>query len=330
MLPPKLNLFWKIIAAIIIISATGMVLFRSHYLLGTMLIVSRWFLFLTSAIFLYTSRNRIAARWIRPGLVAVMIVVLVEYRWNTIQEERLLDHTASVTVSLMTYNIFFKNSSKALSLKVIKEKDPDILFVQELTPEWASQIKRSLGQRYLYTRETVLRGTHGIGVYAKFPIVKSELLGNATRPFAQIVTLNVHGKELQVVHTHLASPAIAVEKPARFFSLLSENYTARLEQLKQINDRVLTTEMTCYAQLLIGDLNTTYFEPIYRDLKRDWVDLSGVPLTPTRANFPNTSKLGPIITLDYIFGRGRVSTININVVQGGSSDHLAIFGKIRL
>ncbi|MEL6820976.1 MAG: endonuclease/exonuclease/phosphatase family protein, partial [Calditrichota bacterium] len=174
-------------------------------------------------------------------------------------------------------------------------------------------------------------GTHGIGVYSKHPILNTSYLYNSNKlPYAQIVEINAYGKRLQVINTHLASPAAAVENPENFLTHFSESYKERTNQLERLEEVVESSRSRIDVHILTGDLNTTRYEPLYRQLKSKWVDLFDISGRGRRANFPNSANTGPLLIIDYILIAGKVGGISARVLDGGSSDHLAIEGKIRI
>jgi len=72
---------------------------------------------------------------------------------------------------------------------------------------------------------------------------------------------------MQVINTHLASPAVSVENKENFISLYHANYKMRKEQIKRIEQEVVENADNYNCQLLIGDLNTTEYEPVFKSLK---------------------------------------------------------------
>ena len=84
------------------------------------------------------------------------------------------------------------------------------------------------------------------------------------------------------------------------------------------------------CQFLVGDLNTIEFEPIFRELTYDWVDLFDKSGSGFGLNFPNSGKTEPLIRLDYIMATGEVLEISSKVIEGGASDHLAVLAKVKL
>ena len=205
-----------------------------------------------------------------------------------------------------------------------------MLALQELTPAIEAKLENSIGKKYLYRKTLPLEGTNGIGLYSRYPIISSEYLQFNERPFAQITLLEIKGKKIQVINVHLASPARAVEDPENFLSLYSFNYNIRKEQWRLLSEVVNKNKDNYSLQLLVGDLNTTRYEPLFREIKTEWVDLYDQAGNGLGLNFPHSEKMNPVFTLDYIFGRGLIEALELKVVEGGGSDHLAISGKIKI
>lgn len=304
-------------------------LLRNHFILGTVLIVCRWVFVVFGILFLYISTKRVIPKYLQLPIPVAVVLILVEYSRNVFNEQELRGSETNTQISLMTYNLFFNNRTPNSSIQKIKEFDPDILAVQELTPSLEIKLNTSIGSTYPYKRTLALRGTHGIGVYSKHKILANQFLRNSSNlPFAQVIEMDIHNKKVQLVNVHLASPANAVENPESFFPLLSSNYDLREHQIREVN--LVTQKRKFDAQILTGDLNTTKYEPLFRKLKSNWVDLFDISRIGSRLNFPNSSNTNPILTLDYILLRGNLDGIEAKVIQGGSSDHLAIIGKVEI
>lgn len=270
-------------------------------------------------------RNKV----IKYSTLLLGMVVLFEIGFSVYSNLNIESGDYDKELTLMSYNLFFKNARPDQSISIIRQEDPDILLVQELTPNWAAKIEKEIGADYPHKLTHALRGTHGIGIYSKYKITNQELLKNAANlPFAQIVDLQFDGKLIQLVNTHLASPAIAVENKDNFLPLFLGNYKLRTKQIKALNGLARNGGETYSSQLLIGDLNTLHSEPIFKRLKWQWVNSSNGLFRWTKFNFPHSSRVRPILTLDYILGRGAIEFLEYKVIEGGSSDHLAIVAKI--
>lgn len=327
----KPGLFFRILIYCVFGITVVFVFGRSHLILGTGLIIGRWALVFLGASLLYKVYLRRDLWHLRAFLVVSLAILLIEWTWNKSGEYAATTNDLRTKVSVMTYNVFFKNKSTGLILKRIYESDPDILVLQEVTPSWKLRLNKSIGNRYRYKNVIALHGTHGLGVYSKFPITPRELLRNSSRqPYAQVVDILVSQKTIRVINMHLASPAIAVENPDNFLTLYLQNYEERRQQIQKIQQIAQAEGDSAMPQLLVGDLNTTRYEPLYRDINFYWKDLFEQAGTGSGVTFPNSTKFGPVFRLDYILARGNIRATEVNVVQGGSSDHLAVVGLLEI
>lgn len=300
-------------------------------MLGSALIALRWILVVIGLVLIFAIKKCESFKRLNIALFGILVVIIIEFSWNKMTQQRLDKLSPTTEISVMTYNLFFKNKSPNSIIEILDRTDSDLLVVQELTPNWKTQLNNSFQSKYPYQRTVALNGTHGIGFYSKFPIQKYQLLKNSHKlPIAQIVELLINDKRIQVINAHLASPAIAVENPDNFLKLYSSNYQLRKQQTEEINMIVLNDQNNFSAQILIGDLNTIPIEPIYRDVKRNWVDLYSVVGNGFRFNFPNSTRISPFLTLDYILLRGAINGTEFKVIDGGSSDHLALIGQVEI
>jgi endonuclease/exonuclease/phosphatase family metal-dependent hydrolase len=324
----ELNTFSKIFIVLFSSAIIILVFCRNHFIFGTVLIVGKWIFVILSIYFTRLSFTRISHKWLKCLLYSSIAILTIELAFSYFQTYDINNSSTEVKLSLMSYNLFFKNQSPNQVIKIIKQNNPDILVVQELTPKWRSYLRNTIKKKYPFQKLKAMNGTHGLGVYSKFPIKHSNYLSSSNRPYAQVCEINILKKNIQIINTHLASPAIAVENPDNFIPLFSKNYQLRVDQFQRINKEKNVKKFD--AQIIIGDLNTTKYEPIYRTIRNSWSDLNSTKGSIFNYNFPNTSKVKPIIMLDYIFLRGNISGEEFKVIKGGSSDHLAIKGIVKI
>ncbi|MFT6746803.1 MAG: endonuclease/exonuclease/phosphatase (EEP) superfamily protein YafD [Glaciecola sp.] len=327
----KLSLFLKITIPLYVLFLGFVLLGRNHFFLGSALIFGRWFYLMFSAYLMYRVAVRECPNWIIKAVRISLILFILEWGWASVNKTSLDNDSTDTELSLMSYNVFFKNRSPKGVIKTIKQADPDILVVQELTPQWKSILGNSIGHDYRFRKLIPMRGTHGIGIYSKHPIVAQTVCNNkSNRPFAQIIELKIQNKLIQLINVHLASPGVAVENPDNFMELYKNNYNTRASQITVISKIVKKSETKFDAQILIGDLNTTSYEPIFRDAEKDWCDLNQKVGKKFNFTFPNSSKIDPLLTLDYIMLRGNVLPVKFKVLKSGTSDHFPIIGNIKI
>ena len=289
------------------------------------------FPFLQIILLLFSLKVLSKNKYLKNCALLIAIIFLTDIGFAIYSNFNTKSSGADKEIKVMTYNLFFKNNRPNQSIAIIKNANPDVIFVQELTPKWTSEIDKTIGGTYKYKLIKPLRGTHGIGIYSKYKINNQEFLNNSSnKPYAQIVDLTIEDKTIQLINTHLASPAIAVENKDKFFSLFASNYQLRKKQIKELNNLASSEGKKYDCQLLVGDLNTLYSEPIFKRLKFRWTNSSNGLFRWMEFNFPNSSRIKPFVTLDYIMGKGKMKFLETKVIKGGSSDHLAIMSKIEI
>jgi len=268
---------------------------------------------------------------IKKTATLLFLLSLAQLILGALTKERLESPVAAKPLKVMTYNLFFKNRNPAGSIQLIKKTNPDLLFVQELTPAWKVLLEQALGKRYPYHKTQAMKGTHGIGVYSKYPIKKNDLLLNSARlSFAQVTELTINSKRVRTINIHLASPAVAVENSDQFARLYWQNYRQRTQELEEINSVAQHNQSDFSCQLLVGDFNTLFVEPIYQSLKKDWVNVYHKSGEGLGLNFPNSGRSKPFMTLDYIMASGKAKCLSAKVLKGGHSDHLPVVAELEL
>lgn len=312
--------------------ALGMVLLlgKEHFLLGSALGALEWPMVFWGSVILFFRRKK-GLTQIDKVLVLTTGLLFLHGMYGRIS--RITFPSGKNTeqeVSIMTYNLFFKNAYKSQILKEIKAHPVDIMAVQELTPAWSAQLG-SITADYPYRSRKALRGTHGLGLYSRYPILSTHFLKNSRgRPFAQVCQIKIGNKDLIVANAHLASPAVAVENPDNFLSLYASNYEERKSQIQLLVD-YLETHHQDKPRIIMGDLNTMRIEALYRRLRQGYSDLYRKKGMGPGWNFPNIASIPfPLITLDYMLYRGKIRGLDAEVLPGSSSDHLALWGRIRL
>jgi len=317
----KVTIFLYLIIIVQIVLLLG----NSHFILGSiygLLELPIIVIAIILLIFQYHSRSNTKYK----NLLFSTTLFLSFFLYHKVQRIDInLNDKSTQTVSLLTYNLFFKNGYKKRITDEISKTNPDILIVQELTNSWVSKLDLTIGNKYRYKKLFPRNGTRGLGIYSKFPISKSKI-----HSYCQINKIRVKNKNLIVVNTHLASPAIAVENPENFLSYFKSNFDERVKQWKKIETQ-LKNEEKGTPIIIAGDLNTMKIESLYRKIRLKWVNLHSKVGNGFSWTFPNTHNIKyPFLTLDYMLHNKNIKGIESKVLKGSSSDHLAVYGKVKI
>jgi endonuclease/exonuclease/phosphatase (EEP) superfamily protein YafD len=327
----KLSVALKVLILIFIGIVAAMIFCRNHFILGSILIAGRWPFVAVAFYFLWISLKRALPRGITVCLMIVLSGLFGDFFWNRVSEKKEQDMAVAREISLMTYNMYFRNGDIESSIQIIDRASPDLLLIQELTPAMQRRLESSIASKYLYRHVLESTGTDGIGIYSKYPIILSDVLRDEDQTvFAQVLELAVADKKVLLINVHLASTANAVEHPEDFLRLYGISHRERTGQLAKIRKASGAREKEFQTQIIAGDFNFTRFETTYRDVKNDWIDLFAHAGSGLGFNFPNVSQIPPLVTLDYVFTKGAAKPVTVKVFEGGGSDHQAILAMIGL
>jgi len=257
---------------------------------------------------------------------------LIEIGFHVKSHLNISSPIASQELKVMTYNVNYKNDTPLESIAIINDSNPDILCLQELNQNWHSLLVKHISNEYPYYEfKTAPPLSHGIGIFSKYPISNSNTLYDEfKRPIMQKADVQINETRIQVCNIHLASPVIALRNKNRFLKYYLFNYRQRQEQMKRIQEELDATYRYDDTQLWLGDFNSLRCEPIFKRLLINWQNASSPSLNLNSQTWSNTSDLGPLFTIDYILGRGKLKFVKTRAVRGGSSDHLAVECNLKI
>lgn len=304
-----------------------LLIFRNHHFIGAFLNFSCWFWITLTTFFIYS-------KW-KTETLSTFLGILLLFS-SGMQALKISDsqfgnyktdcEQCKTEVKVMSYNLFFKNKTPSNCINIIKNENPDILIIQEFTPQWEKCLNDGLNYAYKITHTS--NGTHGLAIYSKYPLKFLRTMASfRSNSFAQLAVININGKRTLIANCHLASPAVAVENRSNFFKLYEANYKQRKEQYSELMTFIKKHNYDNY--MLAGDLNTPEQEPLYKTILEDWQP--GKKLWYSNYNtFPNSSKSPALLKLDYILLRGEIKVKSQKTVKKGSSDHFPIITKIKI
>jgi endonuclease/exonuclease/phosphatase family metal-dependent hydrolase len=187
----------------------------------------------------------------------------------------------------------------------------DLVALQEATPGWRRALS-NLNDLYPHRAFLPLRpdaspDAFGLGLLSRHPIrdARFESPGDRRRPWLEC-RVEIGGRELQVVVVHPSRPGRADTTERRDRGLLA------------VVDAVPWTERA----VLLGDLNTSSFSPVFEDL------LSGAGLADSRARFgrlptwPASLPELARIDLDHVLVRPGIGVLERGVGPELGSDHV--------
>lgn len=214
---------------------------------------------------------------------------------------------ASDGYTLMSANVMYGNRSPQNFLNTIRDVDPDILVLQEMSASNQHKAEQ-LWDQFPYASAQPNGGSLEVLVFSKLPFdsVKYIVGDKPWRSEAEI-QMTIDSRPITLLAIHPKAPVSA------------KRFARRNQELDQIAQRVSTVESPL---IVAGDMNITPWTPIFRTFLRQ-AGLSdgrrgfGLNFTWAPDNLPK------LIPIDQVLYRG----VNIHSFTSGAntgSDHLPV------
>ena len=154
---------------------------------------------------------------------------------------------------LLLINVHSANPDSARVLGLIEQTQPDLVLLEEITPQWMDRLA-GLRTHYPHAVCEPREDNFGIAFFSRFPLTRAHIvyLGEAEVPSVE-AEFSLAGKGVLFLGTHPVPPASPF------------NLHLRNDQLRALARRLGTWTGPA---LLLGDLNTSPYSPHFRDLIR--------------------------------------------------------------
>jgi endonuclease/exonuclease/phosphatase (EEP) superfamily protein YafD len=217
-------------------------------------------------------------------------------------------------LKLLSANVWSGNHEPARLLALIRAEAPDLVFLQEVTDDWAAAIE-SLDDSYPYRYVVPRNDNFGVALLARRPFERVDAI--ATPPLARpslLAVLDVDGRPVSFVGTHPAPP------------LGAAGFDARNRQLAAV--AALAAQLDGPV-ILAGDLNTTMWGKHFRQL------VAATGLVNARRGFgvvPTwpTTFVPAMIPLDHCLVSDEFAVLDLRAGARVGSDHLPIIVLLAL
>ncbi len=256
--------------------------------------------------------------------------------------------TGTQKFSLMTFNIMWntdlQNSghSDGSSLKFVLNSGADIVCLQELgslSPNLVEGLTKatadSLKKVYPYHLTDI---DHGLSILSKYPV---QYNGNVSSInfFADIYSVNINGKQVDIANTHLASYMLSEEErkivsdirsvdsarrslrefKGSIMAKMKASFRQRADEadnLRQLLDRLSSTTIVC------GDFNDVPASWSYKKVKGN--DFTDAFAETNFGHRPTYHAHSMPFHIDQVLYRGNIRALKSKCIKEGSSDHYPI------
>lgn len=248
-----------------------------------------------------------------------LILVLLLLLWNSwfiiplYMGESNEERASGEQLSILAMNLLASNTNYSGALELIAEKDPDLVILLEVSPQWEVQVK-DLSIDFPFRHLVPQENNFGIGILSKSPLQTEVTYFNKNFPPSLLSRLDINGHRISILATHPVPP---VSQTA--FELRNEQLSA-LQEFSTLQDGNF---------ILVGDLNTSSYSSHFNELLlkgelRDSRKGFGIaPTWPADLYFMRT-------TLDHFLLKGPMNVLERTTENDIGSDHLPIFLTLEL
>jgi endonuclease/exonuclease/phosphatase (EEP) superfamily protein YafD len=250
-------------------------------------------------------------RWLGAALCCALVSVVSVVPWyfpRTSAQSQEAPHKLRLLLS----NVYARNSRHNALVDLVRQEKPDLVFVQEVTRQWADALERL---RVEYPHGVILEG--GVASLSRRPLLKAGDAGTGD--------YNGPGAEIQLIAGDRILHIINVHTPA---PIDKHGLQLRNEHLDVIADRMNNLPN---PKILIGDLNVTMWSTYYRRL----IERTGLinaregfgvlPTWPTYYQFPAL-----MIPIDHCLASRDIRVIAIRTEAHIGSDHLPLIVDLEI
>ncbi|PQO31680.1 endonuclease/exonuclease/phosphatase family protein [Blastopirellula marina] len=184
--------------------------------------------------------------------------------------------TGEGQITVAVSNVLSSNQNVDAFLADVRQDDPDVFVILELTSRQATEIDLQTRQAYPHS---IVRpddwGNFGIGLYSKHPFDASEVFQLNEKIDSIEARLTVDGHRYRIIGTHPLPPVRAA------------GFASRNAHLQQLAHRLghRKNHLENLPTIVVGDLNVTPWSPCFSYIANSFVALRraavGFDITPT-------------------------------------------------
>jgi vancomycin resistance protein VanJ len=279
--------------------------------------------------------------WFAPLLVLLPVALLVRARQATVMTLLLLLPALWIfgpefipafprgaspeqpRLRVLSYNVLISNHAYDAVAQLILDARPDVIAIQELSPEMALEISARVGDQYPYRLLYPWSDPRGIGLWSRYPLVEGPALAQGLwERWAQTAVVDVAGQPVYLFNVHLW-PIGTLDRQQFARNLRQQHAQARLLQ-----EMVVQVEAPV---LVIGDLNASPTNDSYRMLAETLDDAWRQVAFGPGFTWPAPGAVGrwtrPFLRIDYMWTRGGLRPLEMRILPPAGSDHLPLLAE---
>lgn len=236
-------------------------------------------------------------------------------------------------VRVMTANLLWVNEQRASVTSRLTVERPDVVVLQELAPGMADYLSHELREQYPFQLLEPRNDASGLGILSRYPF-RTEVGGDGVLPracYCQRVVVDVAGRTATVLNLHPWPPRIGLARAGRVPVPTGFDPSHTTQAIRTALD---DARAHAGSLLVLGDLNTSERQPLYRQLARELRDTHRQAGQGLGYTFPAVGLFGlpplPILRIDYVFHDPSVTTWSSRSGVTPGSDHQYVVADLLL
>lgn len=284
--------------------------------------------------------NAVGIWWFAPLLVLLPVALLVRAREASVIGVLLLlpalflfgpDFLPNLTPStsetaprlrVLSFNALVANSAYDEVAALVQTHQPDVIAIQELSPQMAQELNARIGSGYPYQLLYPWTDPRGIGLWSRYPLTEGpERSLRFWERWVHSAIVDVNGQPIHLFNVHLWP--IGTLDQERFAAGLA----AQATQVQELHDLVVQSP---YPVLVMGDFNASPTNESYVTTDAALEDAWRAAAIGPGFTFPAPGTLSPwsqpFLRIDYLWSRPPLAPVNVQVLTQAGSDHLPLLG----
>lgn len=273
---------------------------------------------------LFNKKWKFPSVFLLLGLIAVVIIhgsVIYPYMFG----EKLVPQYQTGTVKtddtfgVLLANVLIDNRQSGTFLKMVRQKDPDILLAMEVDKWWITQLK-VLKEDYPYQMEYPLDNAYGMALYSKLPLENKEIkfLKHKDVPSIHASITLPSGKIFKFYGVHPVAPVPSKEYP--------DNVGEKEVALLKIGKLVAKDTV---PSVVVGDFNDVSWSNTSRMFGQEG-NLKNVRMGRGLYNTFNATSFIFRWPLDHYFVTEEFKLVELKLLSKFGSDHFPIYAEFVL
>jgi endonuclease/exonuclease/phosphatase (EEP) superfamily protein YafD len=217
------------------------------------------------------------------------------------------------TLNVAHFNVSASTIDYQQTIDEILAVNADVISLQEITPDWDAELKKSLQDKYPYSKTIVRLDPFGLAIYSRYPLISADTFMFENTPNI-IGTVQLKDKKQEVCF--IVSHALPV--------FYTKDYERQKNHLMAIAKYSSNTDCPV---ITIGDYNAVPWSYEIQDFK------AAANLNDSRIGFMPASN-GAFslfqIPSDHIFYSDHLECVGFQEINSPSSGHLGIKGSYQI